>query len=200
MKHVKVLGVALLLCLAALWLRGSAKIAITAENASAGETPSSVLRHGADPHEARLVEERIHQLESMDRRRRQSEAASANMIVFREQAQAEAAPRWKQVVADNREAYQALLAKALNSPHNETACTICDGMSYMPCVMCKGRDGKCVTCRGSGQSNQEALCPTCLGKGKCYLCAGSRKMFCPFCNDGMIEARGRPPSDSPPLQ
>jgi hypothetical protein len=37
-----------------------------------------------------------------------------------------------------------------------------------------------------------------VGTGKCFRCAGSGKMGCPFCNDGMIEARGpSPPTRMP---
>ena len=96
-------------------------------------------------------------------------------------------------------AFRELLLKARQSPHDSVTCTICDGFSYMPCVVCPGHNGKCVTCRGAGKRAAGELCATCLGTGKCYLCSGAGKMFCPFCDDGEVHSRQPVPASFPPV-
>ena len=96
------------------------------------------------------------------------------------------------------EKYSALLNQAKQSTRGQVECTICDGFSYMPCVMCTDHNGKCIRCEGSGHLSPDVYCPSCMGKGKCYLCSGSGKMLCPFCNDGMIDIHWPPPTQSPP--
>jgi hypothetical protein len=126
------------------------------------------------------------------------ETASRSMPASRQEARAAATPAWLQVLSTNEEKYASLIARAKQSPKGQVECTICDGLSYMPCIMCDQHDGKCVRCGGSGHKGLDAYCPTCLGKGKCYLCAGSGKMFCPFCHDGMIDLKWPAPSQLPP--
>jgi DnaJ-class molecular chaperone len=121
------------------------------------------------------------------------------MPAARQQARTEARPAWQKVLATNQAAYRTLLAQARKAERGEVPCTICDGLSYTPCVMCSHHDGKCIACRGAGQRVRDVLCPTCLGSGKCYLCTGAGKMFCPFCDDGMIQSHRAEPPDVPPL-
>jgi hypothetical protein len=103
---------------------------------------------------------------------------------------------WTALLATNRQAFLALRDTARRSTNGETACEICDGRGSLTfCVLCTHNDGKCPTCGGTGHLSVTELCPTCVGSGKCYLCRGSGRMMCPFCNDGLIR-RGQP--DPPP--
>jgi len=138
-------------------------------------------------------------LEAAAKRLEQIHVATSQMPASRREAQVGAYPAWKQLLTTHHAAYLGLLEQARKTPHGEVPCTLCDGFSYMPCAMCKDHDGKCVKCHGSGTDGLDVLCPACLGSGKCYLCNGSRKMFCPFCDDGMIQVRRPPPSSFPPL-
>ncbi len=94
----------------------------------------------------------------------------------------------------------ALRQQAANLPTGEIRCTLCDGRGTMrSCVLCSGYKGKCVTCNGSGKLSDLEDCPTCLGDGNCFLCAGTRKMTCPFCDDGMMSANRPMPSGRMPI-
>ena len=99
-------------------------------------------------------------------------------------------PQWLNLLATNWPAFMELRQQAARTPTRETPCTLCDGNGFESfCILCPEREGKCVSCRGSGHITSEEICPTCLGNGKCYLCFGSGKMLCPFCNNGVIEFR-----------
>ncbi len=149
--------------------------------------------------QVRHTEARIRQLEAMAQRRARVKTATSRTLDYRRQAQAEAVAAWTQVLETNHAKYLKLKAEAQQAPEGKVPCTLCDGFSYMPCVLCKHHDGKCIICNGTGRLIGRELCPACLGSGKCYLCNGSGKMLCPFCNDAMIEAHGHAPSALPPL-
>ena len=154
----------------------------------------------SDPLYDQLIVNRVGALKDMARYREHLAHAAQNMLKTRRQAAGEAYAPWNQVIQTNKQTYLKLLEKALHEPHGQTPCTICDGFSYMPCVMCKNHDGKCITCGGSGHDVGREFCPSCFGKGKCYLCNGNGKMFCPFCDDGMIKVQWSPPKTLPPLE
>jgi DnaJ-class molecular chaperone len=151
-----------------------------------------------DQLQAIQTDERIRELEASSKEQQMFGAAARDMAASREVARTATTPAWTQVISANREKYSELLAKARQSPPGQVECTICDGFSYMPCVMCTDHNGKCIRCEGSGHLSPDVYCPTCVGKGKCYLCNGSGKMFCPFCHDGMIDINWPPPTQSPP--
>ena len=204
MKHVYKIGLALVLYLVAVFLFRPSRMAPPLPEATHATSPTSAVSASRGSSqwqlETRLTEERVSQLTAMVRRNEQVQAAAEKMIESRRQAQVAAYPAWKQILASHQAAYAELQARARQAPHGETPCTLCDGTSYMPCAMCLAHDGHCVTCRGTGHLRPDTLCPTCVGNGKCYLCSGSGKMFCPFCNDGMIEAHRPPPPNFPPLE
>lgn len=94
---------------------------------------------------------------------------------------------WNAVISTNAEAYRILHKRACESHSGETLCTICDSTGYMHfCVLCQNNGGKCLSCEGSGRSQAGRLCPACLGKKKCFLCYGTSKMPCLFCDDGTV--------------
>jgi len=107
--------------------------------------------------------------------------------------------QWTAILRTNQTAFYALLKQAAKAPGGVVPCTICDGKSYMAfCAICNRVDGKCPTCGGSGQASTGKLCPPCGGTGKCFLCSGSGKMLCAFCDDGMIDVKHPlPPRDIP---
>ena len=180
-------------------------------NSSGAVSLSDDLAPGADLHSkvfysvpeqpaAQQTAQRIQQLELQDKHLQRMAVATREMRSSRQQAQFASHQAWSQVVETNQGRYQQLLLQAHQQARGEVACTICDGLSYMACVMCAHHDGKCATCEGRKYLTQDVYCPTCLGSGRCYLCCGSGKMFCPFCDDGMIKYGRPPPSSSPPLE
>ena len=201
MKHVYGAGAFMVLVLAAaLWFGPSRNpdppLVEGVPQSPAGSTQrKAALEQSQTP----LDRERVQQLEAMVSRQAQMAAATRDMPAARQRARAEAAPAWTRVLITNQEAYQLLLAQAQKSDRGEVTCTICDGFSYMPCVLCTHHDGKCIDCRGAAYIRSGVLCPSCLGSGKCYLCTGSGKMFCPFCDDGMILKQWPAPAKEPPL-
>ncbi len=206
MNRPRILLAVLLLLNAALWhsQHSGANVSAIVRSTPAPETGS--VQHPGTPSEHdqfnRQIEERVQRISTLERaaaRLEQMRAASAETDTYRRQAQATAFMAWQQVLATNQAGYAKLLEQARASANGEVPCTICDGFSYMPCVMCPHHDGKCVTCKGSGQLTGDAICPACLGSGKCYLCTGSGKMFCPYCDDGTIQARRPPPAAFPPI-
>ena len=94
---------------------------------------------------------------------------------------------WNAVISTNAEAYRILHKMACESHDGESLCTICDSTGYMHfCVLCQNNGGKCLSCGGSGRSQAGRLCPACLGKKKCFLCYGTGRMPCLFCDDGTV--------------
>jgi len=148
---------------------------------------------------ARQIQERSRQLEIQAVHLERMKEAKAQMMTRRREVQSASYAAWTQVLAVNHDHYLRLHDQAQKTPGGQVPCTICDGLSYMKCVTCRDHDGKCITCNGTGRLASDAYCPSCLGKGKCYVCTGSGKMFCPFCDDGMIDVRRPPPSNFPPL-
>jgi len=107
---------------------------------------------------------------------------------------------WSKFLAKNRRAFEALRQKAAASKNGQTRCTLCDGTGHMHhCVLCSD-SGECRTCFGTGKAAGDEFCPTCLGKGNCYLCRGSKGMTCPFCDDGTVDVKGPIPPESLPLE
>ena len=123
----------------------------------------------------------------MEEQQRKWDQAAAGMKLAREHLQFKVQDAWSELLATNSSAFTALRKRAAQSRTGETPCTLCDGGGYLHyCVLCPGAKGKCPTCKGSGQLSEKENCPTCEGNGKCFLCFGTGKMSCPFCNDGMI--------------
>lgn len=106
---------------------------------------------------------------------------------------------WSTMIATNTPIYLTLHRAASQDDHHETPCTICDGKGYMHyCILCESSKGQCVSCQGTGLTPTGEDCPVCLGKKKCYLCYGTGKMPCVFCDDGTITLRTiNPPKGLP---
>jgi len=125
--------------------------------------------------------------------------AAAKNEESRKDLQFAASTVWSNVLVSNWPAFKALREKAAHSPHGQTPCTLCDGRGKMHfCVLCRN-SGKCTTCGGTGKAAHNEYCPTCLGKGTCYLCRGSKGMTCPFCDDGTVDVKGPIPPGMMPL-
>jgi len=76
--------------------------------------------------------------------------------------------------------FEILRAAARQSPARKVPCAICSAKGVLDlCVVCD-RTGECPTCHGTGKY-YDGICPTCVGSGKCFVCFGSGKMPCPFC-------------------
>src|SRR2546423_10873946 len=184
MKHACGIILALLVYLGVIYLVGSPskEEAVTArdstaEDASAASPSQPLPMSDADQLQAQQTQERVQHLETQTRELEMTEAAAQRMPAARRMAQAATVSAWTQVVSTNTDKYLELLQKAKQSARGQIECSICDGLSYMPCVMCKNHSGKCIHCDGTGHLAARTYCPTCLGKGKCYLCNGSGKMF-----------------------
>jgi hypothetical protein len=154
--------------------------------------------HAADESQRQT---RVRELASLQDEQQMRQRAAEKTKAFRENLQFRMRDRWSETLMTNSPAFTALREKAARSPNGEIACTLCDGKGYMhSCVLCLEDSGKCATCKGSGKVPPDEYCPTCLGTGKCYLCFGTGKMSCPFCNDGMIGIRWRMPPNSMPIE
>lgn len=203
MKHFYRIGLVLIVYASALGLwavfksKPPERVGESLSSSSSPEAPFRIF--STDPFNDRLIANRVTTLTAMAKFRERMARAANEMLRTRRQAALQAHGGWSEILKANMPVYDALLEKAKSQPREQTPCTICDGLSYMPCVMCKNHDGKCLTCGGSGHDVRDEFCPSCFGKGKCYLCNGNGKMFCPFCDDGTIKARGTPPSNFPPL-
>jgi hypothetical protein len=144
------------------------------------------------------TEERMQRLAVLEENYAKRERALKEMGVSRRQLQLGAVGAWSAIIQTNMSQFHDLYQKAKESPKGEVVCTVCDSYSYMPCIMCKNHDGKCITCSGTGHRSQAEFCPSCLGTGRCYLCSGRGKMFCPFCDDGMVKIKFPLPHYFPP--
>jgi hypothetical protein len=143
----------------------------------------------------------VAKIESLETKKRLRAQADAKMDQTRGWLQRDKRDAWTELISTNREAFLALRDKARHSTNGATACTICDGRGRLAfCILCNHNDGKCVTCGGTGKASGEEICPTCLGSGKCYLCMGTGRMTCPFCDDGMIRRNGPQPAQVMPLR
>ena len=126
---------------------------------------------------------------SVEQRKREQAAAKTKR--YREDLQIATMVPWSKVISNNWLAFQSLRRQAAAAPNGTTPCTLCDSKGHMSfCVLCRN-GGKCPTCAGAGMVREEEYCPTCLGTGKCYLCFGTGKMPCPFCDEGRISSSGR---------
>lgn len=143
---------------------------------------------------------RAYQQELIDRdaARKEREKTLEEMKVQRSTISLDHQGAWAALINSNLAVFQDLRGLAAHSHGNETHCTICDGVGRMHfCILCDHNDGKCLTCRGTGRYLGNT-CPTCRGTGKCYLCSGTGKMGCPFCDDGTIYANAPfPPRQFP---
>ena len=138
-------------------------------------------------------------LAPLELERSKRQRAAEKMEDLRKDLQATRSDAWSAVLVTNWTAFKALRQKAAASPNGQTHCTLCDGTGHMHvCVLCHN-SGQCPTCGGSGKLGRDDYCPTCLGKGICYLCRGSKGMTCPFCDDGTIDVKGPMPPGMLPL-
>ena len=107
---------------------------------------------------------------------------------------------WSNVLATNKPTFEWLRHQADESPTRSAHCTICSGSGTLAfCILCDN-SGKCPSCKGRGVGNYSEICPTCMGVGKCFLCAGSGRMTCHYCDDGTISRRLPPPPASLPVR
>ena len=144
------------------------------------------------------VEERVYRVSSLEAEQAKRARAGKHSEDSRRHWQWELRSPWQSLIKTNYAAYEELLEKARQSPHGVTPCTLCDGQSYMPCLLCKENNSKCLDCNGRGRRGAE-YCPTCIGTGRCYLCSGFGKMLCPFCDDGSIDVQHPRPAVLPPI-
>jgi hypothetical protein len=139
-------------------------------------------------------------LARMEAEKEKRDLAASKSLDARASLQAACQNSWLEVLTTNQQAFLALREKAKRSPTEETPCTLCDGKGYMHfCLICRNR-GICETCRGAGRNGFGEPCSVCLGTRKCFYCFGSGKMLCPFCDDGMITARGPLPPRTMPVR
>ena len=96
---------------------------------------------------------------------------------------------WKQILHQHDKEYQQLRKQAELTEHNMVDCTICGGDTYLDyCLFCdEDSNGVCSECDGTGVYIVDDVCAPCLGSGKCFMCAGTKKMMCLFCQDGTID-------------
>jgi DnaJ-class molecular chaperone len=128
--------------------------------------------------------------------------AGAKTEEYRKLLQIETSAVWLKLIAAHRSEYNGLRALAATTHNKQTPCTICNGRGSMDsCFLC-GSSGKCPTCKGTGKLHfsERELCPTCRGTGECYLCTGTGKMICPFCEDGDVNLHSPLPSTRLPIK
>ena len=107
--------------------------------------------------------------------------------------------QWNQIIYTNLPSFDAARLQAVESHVDYIPCTVCHAHSKLEfCILC-GNTGKCPKCNGTGDLSSDQTCPTCMGTGQCFLCAGSGKMTCPFCDDGEISAHHKDPSSVIPI-
>jgi hypothetical protein len=199
MKHLTRIGIALLAYLATISVIHYLKKHDEAAAAAPGAVwAPPVPITPAERNHWRTTEERIRYLVSLEDRRAREDRAARKVPGSRRPLQLSVLGAWTSVIRTNMARYHELYAQAKNHPKGEVPCTICDSASYMPCIMCPNHNGKCVSCGGSGRAEAQELCPSCQGTGKCYLCSGIGKMFCPFCDDGAIRVDWPLPNYFPP--
>lgn len=162
----------------------------SAESRSDGADPFT-----ADQQQTHARLETLSKLESQQALRAQAEAKHGEEVPL---LQARAASSWAVLLSSNRNAFLHLRQQAAAAGGHSAHCTLCDGTGMLDfCSLC-GKTGKCVRCEGSGFV-MGAYCPACLGSGKCSLCFGTGKMPCPFCEDGVIDAKTVFPPALPPI-
>src|SRR6185369_4886925 len=139
-------------------------------------------------------------LAGLESRRSLRAEAASHTYEYRRQWQLVRADAWSAVLAANSQAFATLRHQSEVSPDGDAHCTICDGRGTMDfCVLCEN-SSKCPSCKGTGKGLRDEICPACMGVGKCYLCSGSGRMPCLYCDDGTISRKGPLPLTSLPLQ
>ena len=138
-------------------------------------------------------------LTQLQEARAKFDLAASKMESSRKFLQLVYAGRWITVLTTNWPTYKDLRRQASSTATQAVFCTICKGTERLPyCIICSDDKGKCVSCRGSGRASLDEICPTCLGKRKCFLCSGGGHMSCPFCIEGMVDTRQPPPANQLP--
>jgi hypothetical protein len=202
MKHVWRIGIALGIYLITVgvvhFLKQRDAAQLAAEESSVQMATVPVTE--ADRSLWRKTEERVRRLSGQEEQKARQTRAAAQTRPSRRQLQLARVGSWNALIRTNMLHYHQLYNAAWASGTGQIVCNICDSFSYMPCIMCSDHKGKCMTCDGSGHREGQELCPSCVGTGKCYLCAGSGKMFCPFCDDGMIRVDWPLPHYFPPAE
>lgn len=109
---------------------------------------------------------------------------------------------WKELIDRHLAEFLRLRDEATKSVDGHVTCTLCNDSYHAVCLFCaEASNGKCAACRGSGRSADSNVCPACSGHGKCFKCAGLRKMPCPFCDQRGLVHRDTPrPSPVPIFQ
>jgi hypothetical protein len=127
------------------------------------------------------------------------EEAASKMEESRKNYQFFSQQQWTSVIYTNLETFNALRSDAAHSNGESIPCSICSAHGSLNfCFLCKN-GGKCPGCEGTGEESFGKICPTCLGTGHCFLCHGTGKMTCPFCDDGQVGAHQHDPSASLPV-
>ena len=200
LQHFLFLGFTVSCVAYALWVRRDPAHPIQAEPAPSAlaAVPTATALQQAAAEEA-ATQAHLSALSKMESETKKREQVASRTFDARNTLRGARQNHWNAIISTNWESFQALRRVAAESPHRETACTLCDGTGGMPsCVLCRDKPGNCAVCEGTGERFGE-LCGACLGKGKCYLCFGSGKMPCLFCDDGVISLKGPLPSKVIPV-
>jgi hypothetical protein len=109
---------------------------------------------------------------------------------------------WKELIDRHLAEFLRLRDEATKSVDGQVSCTLCNDSYHATCFFCAdASNGKCAACGGSGRSPDSNVCPACSGHGKCFKCAGLKKMPCPFCDQRGVVHRDSPrPSPVPIFQ
>jgi DnaJ-class molecular chaperone len=159
---------------------------------AAEEAESSEHNHAEQDH--------LRELSRLQTEQQRHNHAAQRMKAYRQDIEMNRRALWTRLISAHTKTFLALRQQAALSPKGEARCTLCDGRGTIdPCVLCADRHGRCVSCNGTGKLKVDEYCPACLGSGNCFLCAGTRKMTCPFCDDGIITANRPMPSERMPI-
>ncbi|MBI2517264.1 MAG: hypothetical protein HYV95_10150 [Opitutae bacterium] len=188
-----------LLYLLATFASPASKPAPAAIIAHATPRPDLVTRAQQAAAEQHLASARLTTLERTKRQLDRRQTAADQMAAYRQRHLDAHRTEWSNLILRHWSQYQNLHAAAGRSPALETPCTICDDSFLKFCLICDGHnDGKCPECHGSGHLPGGDICPACSDTGKCFMCAGTGKMPCPFCDQrGMVYFDHAPPSFVP---
>lgn len=145
------------------------------------------------------VTERLKKLELAQVRQDQRQVAAEQLPARRQRLLDAHYSEWGDLIRRHWTQYQNLHAAAGRNPTLETPCTICDDSFLKFCLICDSHNnGKCPECHGTGHLLGGDICPACSATGLCFMCAGTGKMPCPFCDQrGMIYYDRPPPSFVP---
>lgn len=141
------------------------------------------------------LQDRLKVLNGMEEAKDRRDLAASQMSGARKLLVSAYRETWSQILRTNWNTFLALRQEAAHDRSGQTHCTLCDGKGFQDyCVLCSENPGKCVSCKATGRTVNGQTCPTCLGNKQCFLCFGSGRMLCPFCNNGVIEFRRALPS------